>query len=49
MSLRNVEVLRYDPATVVISQGLDTGALVVTAGVQRCARARLSASWEPPR
>ena len=34
VSLRNVEVLRYDPASVVISQGLDTGALVVTAGVQ---------------
>ena len=34
VSLRNVEVLRYDPATVVISHGLDTGALVVTAGVQ---------------
>jgi len=34
VSLRNVEVLRYDPATVVISQGLETGALVVTAGVQ---------------
>ncbi len=34
VSLRNVEVLRYDPASVVISQGLETGALVVTAGVQ---------------
>src|SRR5208282_3934814 len=34
VSLRDVEVLRYDPATVVISQGLETGALVVTAGVQ---------------
>ena len=34
VSLRNVEVLRYDPATVVISQGLETGELVVTAGVQ---------------
>jgi RND family efflux transporter MFP subunit len=34
VSLRNVEVLRYDPAKVVISQGLETGALVVTAGVQ---------------
>jgi RND family efflux transporter MFP subunit len=34
VSLRDVEVLRYDPATVVISQGLDTGEVVVTAGVQ---------------
>ena len=34
VSLRNVEVLRYDPATVVISQGLETGEVVVTAGVQ---------------
>ncbi len=34
VSLRNVEVLRYDPAAIVISQGLETGELVVTAGVQ---------------
>jgi RND family efflux transporter MFP subunit len=34
VSLRNVEVLRYDPASVVISQGLETGEIVVTAGVQ---------------
>jgi RND family efflux transporter MFP subunit len=34
VSLRNVDVLRYDPASVVISQGLETGELVVTAGVQ---------------
>jgi RND family efflux transporter, MFP subunit len=34
VSLRNVDVLRYDPATVVISQGLETGEIVVTAGVQ---------------
>lgn len=34
VSLRNVDVLRHDPATVVISQGLETGDLVVTAGVQ---------------
>jgi membrane fusion protein, multidrug efflux system len=31
---RNVEVLRYDPATVAISEGLDTGEIIVTAGVQ---------------
>jgi len=34
VSLRNVEVLRYDPATVVIAQGLEAGEVVVTAGVQ---------------
>ncbi len=34
VSLRSVEVLRYDPATVEISQGLETGEFVVTAGVQ---------------
>jgi len=34
VSLREVDVLRHDLATVVISQGLETGDLVVTAGVQ---------------
>jgi RND family efflux transporter MFP subunit len=34
VSLRSVDVVRYDPATVVISQGLETGEVVVTAGVQ---------------
>ena len=34
VSMRNVDVLRYDPGTVVISHGLDTGDIVVTAGVQ---------------
>ena len=34
VSLRTVEVVRYDPAAVVISQGLETGEVVVTAGVQ---------------
>ncbi len=34
VSLRAVRVAQYDPATVVISEGLDTGELVVTAGVQ---------------
>ena len=34
VSLRNVDVLRHDPATVVISQGLETGEIVVIAGVQ---------------
>jgi membrane fusion protein, multidrug efflux system len=34
VSVRNVEVVRYDPATVVVSEGLNTGDIVVTAGVQ---------------
>jgi len=34
VTLRSVEVLRYDAATVVISQGLETGDVVVTAGAQ---------------
>jgi membrane fusion protein, multidrug efflux system len=34
VSLRNVEVLRHNPATVAISTGLATGEIVVTAGVQ---------------
>ena len=34
VSLRNVDVLRFDQAQVTVSQGLDTGEIVVTAGVQ---------------
>jgi len=34
VSLRNVEVLRHNPATVAISQGLESGEIVVTAGTQ---------------
>lgn len=34
VSMRNVDVLRYDSSTVIISQGLETGETVVTAGVQ---------------
>jgi RND family efflux transporter MFP subunit len=34
VSLHNVAVERFDPGTVVISQGLDGGEIVVTAGVQ---------------
>ena len=34
VSLRNVDVSRYDPADFVVSQGLDAGEIVVTAGVQ---------------
>jgi RND family efflux transporter MFP subunit len=34
VSLRNIEVSRYDPGKVVVGQGLDTGDIVVTAGVQ---------------
>ena len=33
-SIRNVEVARFDPAAVAVSQGLDVGEIVVTAGVQ---------------
>jgi membrane fusion protein, multidrug efflux system len=34
VSLRNVEVQRFDPASALISQGLEPGDVVVTAGVQ---------------
>jgi RND family efflux transporter MFP subunit len=34
VSLRNIEVLRHDPASLVVSQGLAPGEVVVTAGVQ---------------
>ncbi len=34
VSLRSVEVVRHDPASVVVAQGLTTGDVVVTAGVQ---------------
>ncbi len=34
VSLRSIAVVRFDPASVVISQGLESGDLVVTAGVQ---------------
>jgi RND family efflux transporter MFP subunit len=34
VSLRNVDVARHDPASVVVSQGLESGDVVVTAGVQ---------------
>ena len=34
VSMRNVELMRHDPGTVVIAQGLDAGDIVVTAGVQ---------------
>lgn len=34
VSVRNVDVLRFDEAQAVISQGLDVGEVVVTAGVQ---------------
>ena len=37
VSLRNVDVLRFDQAKVVVSHGLDTGEIVVTAGVQALA------------
>jgi RND family efflux transporter MFP subunit len=34
VSLRNIELLRFDPGTVVVAHGLDSGDIVVTAGVQ---------------
>jgi membrane fusion protein, multidrug efflux system len=34
VALRNIEVLRHDPTRVIIAQGLATGDIVVTAGVQ---------------
>ncbi len=34
VSIRNVDVLRFDQARVIVSQGLDTGEIVVTAGIQ---------------
>jgi RND family efflux transporter MFP subunit len=34
VSLRNIEMLRFDPGTVVVSGGLHPGDIVVTAGVQ---------------
>jgi RND family efflux transporter MFP subunit len=34
VSLRNVEVERFDPARVIVAQGLEPGDVVVTAGVQ---------------
>ena len=34
VALRNVEVLRHNPATVAIASGLDSGEIVVTAGAQ---------------
>jgi len=34
VSIRNIDVLRYGQADVVVSRGLDTGEIIVTAGVQ---------------
>jgi hypothetical protein len=34
VALRSVDVLRHNPATVAIANGLDAGEIVVTAGVQ---------------
>ena len=34
VAIRNVDVFRFDEAQAIISQGLDTGEIVVTAGVQ---------------
>jgi RND family efflux transporter MFP subunit len=34
VSMRNIDVLRFDQAQVAVSQGIDTGEIVVTAGIQ---------------
>ncbi len=34
VSTRNVDIFRFDPATVTVSHGLNTGDIVVSAGVQ---------------
>jgi len=34
VSLRPIDILRFEPRTVVVSQGLETGEVVVTAGIQ---------------
>jgi multidrug efflux pump subunit AcrA (membrane-fusion protein) len=34
VNLRNIELVRHDPARVVVAQGLEPGDVVVTAGVQ---------------
>ena len=34
VALRNIDVIRYDPASIVVSQGVEAGDIVVTAGVQ---------------
>jgi multidrug efflux pump subunit AcrA (membrane-fusion protein) len=34
VALRNIEVARHDPVSVLVAQGLDAGDVVVTAGVQ---------------
>lgn len=34
VSMKNIDILRYDPGAVVVSHGLDPGDIVVTAGVQ---------------
>ena len=41
VSLRNVELLRHDPGTVVIAQGLDTGDIVVTSSGPESPAARI--------
>ena len=47
VALKPVEVLRFDPGTVVLSGGLDGGEIVVTAlACRRCIRAKRSGRWE---
>ena len=45
VSLREIKVLRYDPGSVVVSNGLDRASSWSPPGCRRCARARRSASW----
>jgi RND family efflux transporter MFP subunit len=49
VSLRNVDVLRHNPATVAISQGLNSGEIVVTAGAQALHPGQKTRLLEAPR
>ena len=49
VSLRGVEVARYEQAAVVISKGLEQGNSSSRPECRPCAQARRSALWEPPR
>lgn len=48
VSIRKVNVLRFDPGTVVVSAGLETGDIVMTAGVQASIPVRRSACSDRP-
>jgi hypothetical protein len=34
VALRPIDILRFEPRDVIVSQGLETGEIVVTAGIQ---------------